>query len=440
MKWPDATSTLNRRTFLCSTGAALPFLCVGHADAEVLATGTTHSSLSAFDKTMTDFVTANKVPGAALAITRNGRLIYARGFGYADMEKKVQVQPTSLFRIASVTKPFTATAVLQLVEKKLFTLETPVVRLAKLHAFNEKKGEYDQRWVRITVRHCLQHTGGWDRDKPKTGYDPVGMPREIAKAMKIAPAVPPEAIVRYMMGKPLDFNPGAKMVYSNLGYLVLGRVIATVTGEEYGAHLKKEVMARVGITSMSLARALPENRPKSEVKYYSQERLTGECLYPPREGKTVPLPDGGENQESFEAHGGWIASAPDLLRFARAFDNPAKSPLLQPDTIKTMFARPDGLAGSDEKGKPLDSYYGCGWNVVDLGGGQMNTWHNGFVVGQNSLLVRRFDGLNWAVLFNTDQNAKKQQLNDLIDPKLHEAADSVKNWPDADLFAKVQGK
>src|SRR5262249_46216982 len=81
--------TLDRRMFLWSACSALPVLWAGHANAQVPATGTTHSSLSAFDKLMTDFVAANRVPGAALAITRHGRLIYARAFGYADVEKKV---------------------------------------------------------------------------------------------------------------------------------------------------------------------------------------------------------------------------------------------------------------------------------------------------------------------------------------------------------------
>jgi N-acyl-D-amino-acid deacylase len=189
---------------------------------------------------------------------------------------------------------------------------------------------------------------------------------------------------------------------------------------------------------MSLARALPQNRPSSEVHYYAANRATGECLYPPRVGRRVPLPDGAYNVEAYEAHGGWVASAPDLVRFACAFDVPAKSPLLQAQTIQIMFSRPAGRPGHDADGKPLQTYYGCGWQVVDLGGGKRNTWHTGYIVGENALLVRRFDGLNWAVLFNTDKNAEGKSLTGLIDSKLHKAADVVKKWPAGDLFGKVK--
>jgi N-acyl-D-amino-acid deacylase len=93
-----------------------------------------------------------------------------------------------------------------------------------------------------------------------------------------------------------------------------------------------------------------------------------------------------------------------------------------------MFARPPGAAGEDEHGKPADAYYACGWMVRPVGGGKANTWHNGSLDGTSTLLVRRWDDLTWAVLFNSRQ-AKGGEPAGLIDPLVHDAADEVKHWP-----------
>ena len=148
----------------------------------------------------------------------------------------------------------------------------------------------------------------------------------------------------------------------------------------------------------------------------------------PRLGKPVPWPYGGWCLESMDSHGGWIASAEDLVRFAAAFDDPDHCKILGAKSIETMFARPPGAAGEDKDGKPAASYYGCGWAVQPVGDGKANTWHNGSLDGTSTLLVRRWDGLTWAVLFNSRQ-AKGGEPAGLIDPLVHEAADAVKHWP-----------
>jgi N-acyl-D-amino-acid deacylase len=399
-------------------------------------TGPAEAGLAPFDKLLTQFVAENKLPGAAVAVTRHGKLVYARGFGHADVEKKTPVHPDSMFRIASVSKPITAVGVMMLVEQGKVKLSDPALKHIKLEAAVPAGGKFDKRWEKVTVHQCLQHTGGWDRDK-KGGFDPIGIPWRIHRALKLENPPTPDDIVRYMMGQPLDFDPGAKMVYSNLGYLVLGRVIETVTGQKYEPWIKKHVLAPVKAAGMALGRGVPEKRHRGEVSYYDSKKRTGECLYPPRVGQKVPLPDGAENIEGFEAHGGWVSSAVDLVRFASAFDYGRKSPLLAADTIKEMWARPEGAGFEPRKKKPFDAYYGCGWEVRPIGKtGRANTWHEGFISGTSTILVRRFDGLNWAVLFNTDANAKDEQPADLIDGPMHDAADAVKKWPDGDLFEK----
>ena len=144
------------------------------------------------------------------------------------------------------------------------------------------------------------------------------------------------------------------------------------------------------------------------------------------------------NFEAFEAHGGWIASAVELVKFASAFDDPAKSPLLSAKSIEEMWARPAGAPGTNDKGKPKPTFYACGWNVRPAGdAGKLNAWHTGYIAGSETLLVRRSDGLNWAVLFNTAHNQNGKMLSGTIDGQVHEAADKVKHWPADDQFSKL---
>jgi N-acyl-D-amino-acid deacylase len=423
-----------RRHFLGTSALLLTHDGQAPAAEGIPATGPHSPQLAGLDRLFTKFLRDNDMPGVGVAISRHGKLVYARGFGYADVEKKKPVEPGSLFRLASISKPITAVGILHLVDTGKVKLDDLVLDHMKLKAFRHPGLEPDPRWGKITIRHCLQHTGGWDRDR-KGGFDPIGIPWKIKKTMELKHPPTPNDIVRYMMGLHLDFDPGSKMVYSNLGYLVLGRVIEQVTGARYEPWMRRNILARIHAGGMSLGKALPENRPEREVRYYDSHDAKGSCLYPPREGEKVPFPDGAENVEGYEAHGGWISSPVDLVRFACAFDYGKKSPLLSAEAIKEMWARPAGAAGFNGKGKPRDVYYGCGWEVRPIDkSGKANTWHEGYISGTSTLLVRRWDGLNWAVLFNREENKKKQPPADLIDPLMHETVDAVERWPDIDLF------
>jgi N-acyl-D-amino-acid deacylase len=428
----------SRRAFLASaasvviTGGLRPPL----RGADLPITGVENPNLAPFDKLLAGFVAEHKLPGAAVAVTRGGKLVYARGFGFADVEKKAPVRPESMFRLASISKPITAVAVMQLVERKKVKLDDPVLKYVTLKPAVPDGAKADERWAKVTLRHCLQHTGGWDRDR-KGGFDPIAVPTRISRALELRGPPSPGDIVRYMLGQPLDFDPGARYAYSNLGYLLLGRVIEKVTGAKYEPWVRKNVLAPVKAGGMVLAKALPEDRPKLEVKYYDARKRTGACLYPPKAGQQVPQPDGAASVESYEAHGGWVSSAVDLARFAAALDYGRKSPLLSAEAVKEMWTRPEGKPGLDEDGKPKDAYYGCGWNVRPAGDdGRANTWHTGSIGGTSTLLVRRWDGLNWAVLFNTDTDADGKRPANLIDGPMHDAADAVKKWPEADLFER----
>ena len=388
-------------------------------------TGKPHKDLAPLDELTFRFLQAHQVPGTALAVTRNSQLVYARGFGMADIQTRRPVEPDSLFRIASVSKPLTAVAVLQLVEKSKFELKDRIFDILPAKEWLPPK--HDQRLRAITIRQLLHHTAGWDRDK---SFDPIGRPREIAKALNKSLPVGPVDVVRYTLTIPLDFDPGMRYAYSNVGYLLLGRLIAHASGQPYEAYVKQHVLGPINVTRMQLGRAAKGDLAPHEVHYYDSKHREGPAVNGPHLNARVPLVYGGENLEGFEAHGGWIASAIDLVHFASAFDQPQASKLLKPETIHAMWSRPEGAAGHDANGRPSASYYGCGWSVRPVGDmGKANTWHTGLIAGTSSILVRRHDGLNWAVLFNTEADAAGKVLSDVIDPLIHQAADAVRHWP-----------
>ena len=324
--------------------------------------------------------------------------------------------------IASVSKPITAAAILLLVQQGKLKLTDHVWDLLKdLERQRDPHAKLDPRWQQVTILEVLQHTGGWDRGH---SFDPMFRPIIIANALHVPAPARASDVVRYMMGQPLDFDPGQRYAYSNFGYCVLGRVIEAVSGQTYERFVQQHVLAPLGISDMRIGKTLPAQRAPREVTYYSPRDGTGTAVLGPQKGKPVPLAYGAWYLEAMDAHGGWIATAPDLVRFGAALNRPGR--LLGAASLQVLSARPKGSAGEDKNGKPRETYYGCGWNIRPVGANRINTWHTGLLDGTESLLVRRADGLTWAVLFNTSAGGR---LANEIDPLIHEAADQIKTWP-----------
>jgi N-acyl-D-amino-acid deacylase len=424
-----------RRRFLASAAASLAFWHSGQrAFGEV--TGLFVPKLAAYDELMTAFMREHKPPGAALAVAYYGRLVYARGFGFADVERREPVRPASLFRIASVSKPFAVATAMQLVEQGKLYLDQRVLPLLKFPPHLPQGARMDPRWHNITVRHCLQHTGGWNRDK---SFDPMSAAaaEQVASALRVPLPVHPRQIISYTMGKPLDFNPGTAYAYSNFGYCVLGRVIEAVMGKPYHEVVRERILAPLGIRGMQLGKNLLKDRAPGEVEYYDRNQRMGRAICGPKIGAEVPLPYGVECIESMDVNGGWIASAVNLLRFAASLDDPKRSPILNAESIRTMLAPPPGPVGHGPAGRPKETYYGCGWEVRPARQADKWTkWHTGLLAGSSTLLVCRDDGIDWAVLFNRDAGKDGKEYAGLIDPLLHKPASEIKDWPEFDLFPR----
>lgn len=375
----------------------------------------------AFDDLLRAFTMQHGVAGAALAVGRAGVIEYARSIGWADIDQQIPVEPHSLFRIASLSKPVTAIAIMRQVECGALSLEGLVWEFLKLDT------PHDVRWKQVTVRHLLQHTGGWDRS---ASFDPMFRSVEFAAEAGMSPPADPSAIIRAMLRRPLDFDPGTRYAYSNFGYCLLGRVLESLPssqGKSYEQLVREQVLTPVGALSPRIGRTLTTQ--VDEVRYYmpaTGERVREDSVFAP--GTPVDPPYGAWALEAMDSHGGWISSAPDMVRFAMGCDLPSEAvssnvasrrpSLLNAASIASLWAEPVSYPLQDP-----NVWYACGWNVRRDGSGEgRNTWHLGALDGTSTLLVRRWDGMTWCVLFNQRKNVVGDELARLIDPLLHPAA------------------
>lgn len=379
--------------------------------------GTALAGLNGFDQTMKNFLQARRVSAGALAITRNGRLLLTRGYTWSA-DPTLDVQPTSLFRIASLSKPITAAAVLRLVQDGELNLTDRVTELLTLTP--PPGTTADPRLNEVTVLHLLQHRGGWDR---ANSGDPMLNDHTIHNRLGLQLPIRQADIIRYATGLPLDHAPGTTFAYSNYGYMLLGRIIEQVSGHDYATYVQEQVLAPCGVTRMRLGKTLEAGRAPGEVPYVSEQ--TGPTVLD-SSGISVPAPYGTFNLENMDAHGGWLGTAIDLTRVTAVFD--ASTPVLDNTSVAQALAPPAALPHPD------GSYYGCGWMIQPDHGG-LNTWHNGALAGSSTLLVRRHDAVTWAVLLNQRDDPKDPAGTHYaqIGQQLHTTADTITTWPPGDL-------
>lgn len=389
-------------------------------------TGQAFTSLIAIDAAMKAIMREHQFPGASLAIAREGRLLFARGYGYADREQNRFVSPQDLFRIASISKPITAVAVLRLVQQGKFSLSD---KIWSLLALGEPK---DARWKEITLHQLLDHSGGWDRDK---SFDAMFKPVEFARETGTPAPANPASVIQAMLSRDLDFSPGERYAYSNFGYCLLGRAIEKVTGEAYDAYVKREVLFPAGACRMRLGATRISDTRGGEVKYYDNDR-TGPSVFEADLGAKVPTPYGCWNLEAMDAHGGWVSSSLDLVRFGSNLLRPNVAPVLSKESLNAMWAPSPGILGHKANGERKDAYYALGWNVRH--GNGTTVVHSGSLPGTSTLLQMHLETQTvWAALFNTRTGAKNALPSKLIQDAIPTWTSGVSHWPWGDLFPRV---
>jgi CubicO group peptidase (beta-lactamase class C family) len=279
--------------FLCAA-SLLPAttLLFAQASGTLPATGRPVPELAAVETALRQFMGENQVQAGTIAIAHRGRIIFARGYGWADQWKTTPIAPDARLRIASISKVFTAAAARKLVRDGKLTLET---RAYEFLGHNPAQlPDADPRLAQITVNHLLRHEGGWDR---KAAFDPLFADNRIKQSLGLTrPPQFPE-IFRYMLTEPLQFDPGSRSEYSNFGYDVLGLIIAKASGTTLERYIADHILKPAGVTAMAPAR---------------ENLQPGEGWYDDPDAMKI-------NMGSRLASGGWIASAPDLCRVMRAW-------------------------------------------------------------------------------------------------------------------------
>ncbi|SDG22800.1 CubicO group peptidase, beta-lactamase class C family [Sinosporangium album] len=407
------TPGLTRRRLLQVGVGAIPALALGVRPAQAQSTppvtGTVPPELQAFDDAMKNYIAPRNIGCAQLAVARHGTILLARGYG--SYAVSTLVQPTSLFRIASAGKHITAAAVMRLVQDGHLDLHTPVTTALGLST------PADPRLAQVTVMRLMHHLGGWDRDLT---YDPLWYDHTIAANLGVPLPIDHADIISYTTDRPLDFTPGSKMVYSNYGYMLLGRIIEQVSGLSYEAYVQQNLLTPVSVSRMRLGRSLKTEAAATEVEYDSTYTNTSVAN---ASGAVVPYPYGGFNMPNQDANGGWLGSAVDLIKFATVFDAPG--PVLDQTSLNRIFAVPE--TGVTSGGW----WYGGGWFIRPQGSGR-NTWHDGSMPGTYSFIARLHNGISYCAIFNRRQEGAAPDFG-AIDAALGQAASSITTWPTTDL-------
>ncbi len=400
---------------------------------DISMTGQAVPDLASLDQVMTALMPTWSLPGGQLAVARDGRLVFNRGYGLADVDRQELVQPNSLFRSASVAKSITAVAILTLVDAGALTLADPAFPLLGFEpAANATR---DPLLDEITVEQLLVHAGGWDRNE---SFDPQFLPwsRMAAATMGLDDPAEATTIVRFMLGVPLDFDPGSKSVYSNFGFNVLGRIIERLSGQPYAEYVRDRVLTPAGVSDMRIGRTRLEDRAPGEVHYYAPPGLGRSESVFWGEGY-VPIAYGSYDMEALDSHGGWIGSAADLVRFATAVDGQRGQALLTPASLRAMIDTPrpaESGIGSGWDMKPVT--HGLGWDMTPVAGGA--EWAKPGALGGSTAawIYRGVDGLAIAFIFNSLPDDFRQFVRD-AGQALLAAARAVQTWPTNDLFAEA---
>ncbi|MCC6589745.1 MAG: serine hydrolase [Bryobacterales bacterium] len=390
------------------------------------ATGKDVPALAPYENALRVIMDRWSVPGAAFAITDGSRLVYARGLGFADREAGTLVQPTSRFRLASISKTIAGMTILKLAEEGKINLDKPFMDyIPDLKATTTPPP--DVRMTRVTIRQLLQHTGGWDRDEED---DHVSYYNTASRLFNLPVSI--DLMTRYIMSQRLEFDPGTKYAYSNSGYQVLGRIIERVTGKKFLDAVQDKILGPAGAANIRIGGNLLSDRFSDEVKYYDYPGapLSTTQVAP---GAVVPTPRPYNRRvDMADSYGGLIGNTIDLMRYLLALEGRRGPALLSNATLTAMTARP-----APPVWPATGNYVGTTWRIIPTTGG-VHWWHSGGASGTRNLLVRRLNGRSWVVLMNTRPQNEDQIITDLFNA-MAAAESQVTAWPTHDLFADYAG-
>lgn len=370
--------------------------------------------LSGLDQALQQFIQKQGIVGASVGVVKDGQLVYAKGFGHADLDAQQTVDPHHLFRIGSLSKLITTVAIMKLREEGKLSLDDKVFgEEGILNTLRYQNIKDPRRAHQITVEHLLSHTAGWSK---RTYGDPMFIPLKIAEEMNVPAPANLDDIISFVLSKRIPYAPGTRYDYSNFGFCLLGKVIEAASGETYERYVQNHLLAPLGIYEMRLAKTRPEDRFENEVRYYD---LSPNNIRPSIYGTGEVVPTTYSfNVEALSAAGGWVATPTDLLRFLVAVDGMSSVPdILSNESLLAMI--------EPATGRPY------GWRGASVGG---TWWRTGTLAGTTALLKRFDNGVSWVVLTNTS-NRRSNYFNGGFSYVLQNELARLNEWPDHDLFS-----
>lgn len=315
------------------------------------------------------YMSQHSVPGATLAVAKDGKLVYTKAYGFADRDSGERMTVQTRSRISSISKTVTAIAIMKLYEEGKLDLDDRIFGPNGLLGDNFGSiRPYRPHVANLTVKHCLSHhVGGWGN----ASNDPTGMQNQLDATQLISWIIDNVA---------LSGAPGTSYAYSNVGFMILGRVIEAVTQKTYEQYVQEEILAPIGITTMEIGGNTLDDRKPNESRYHQASAYTA-------------------NFSRRDANGGWIATSTDLVKlFLRADGFSTVPDLLQPATVQLMITPPFNYANY-----ALGIYVRSG-----------NWYHGGSFSGSRSHFVRTSSGMVAAILVNNNATGLDVLLNNVV--------------------------
>ena len=386
-------------------------------------TGSSFSQVSQFrDATIDSIVHVFRekwdIPGISVAIAKDGRLVYAKGFGFADTTTMELVTPHSLFRIASCSKTITAMGIMKLIQDKKLGIDDTVFGNAGI--LDKYNNISDERILKITVKNLLQQTIGWQKE------DIVGS-NKASYALKTPYPATPDDMIRFNLSKELDFAPATDFRYSNFNYLVLGEIINKVSERRYEEYILQNVLHPIGVYATKTGKTKLEDRAANEVHYYDYIDNMVPNIF--NTTQYVPYSYGGFHIESMAASGGWLSRPIDLVKIILVMDG---HDILNRETITLMTTTPENIK----------SNYAMGWSVTDN-----SMSHTGALTwGTSAIINKSNNGICFAITCNTLPSSGETMeemmqnlylyMNDLYE-LLPETLMKITEYPTIDLFNQL---
>lgn len=386
-------------------------------DRKFTMTGPAVPAMSKIDDKVKTFMQQSGTRATGVAVTYKGRLVFARGYTWGEPDYPV-TQPTSMFRIASCSKPITAIAIHQLIQQNQLSLNSTMQSILNLTP--APGGTMDGKFKDITIQHLLSHTAGWDRNK----VPDVPSHETVAQAFEQNDIrVTNLQIARYVAGRPLQFAPGAEQEYSNLGYLLLGLIIERKLGMSYVDALTQRVFKPLGLTRPHRTPDGKGAEKAGSVRQHDEALRLGPSMVSGTLNGTRPLVPsayGGGDFAVAEAFGGWCMASVDYAKVLAAFALGNKNLLLNKTSVDMMWAVnvkfPDYTNGWYSKTEP---------NGVRL------FQHGGSLPGVDTHILYNTDGWGFATFCNYNAGVYNAGVPDIY-PELSQLPTA--SWPTHDLF------